>query len=124
VRASISDLVASALGSPPSAAAQGGTFDLAVTTANVGTGATEAGSVTRFFLFADTTLVRLVGAQELGLLAAAASAPTTVPVSMPARMPVGTYRLFAYADDSEQASEFDEANNHRVASTQVTIIQG
>jgi hypothetical protein len=53
----------------------------------------------------------LLGTRALGGLAAGASSPASVSVTVPATTAAGTYRIVAIADAVRQQAELDEPND-------------
>ena len=106
------DILITALGAPATVQA-GRPIVISHTVRNAGPPA--AGPfVIRFFLAADG--VRddadvLLGARALGGLAAGASSPASVSVTVPATTEAGTYRIVAVADAAGQQVELDETND-------------
>lgn len=106
------DILITALGAPATVQA-GRPIVISHTVRNAGPAA--AGPfVIRFFLSADG--VRddadvLLGARALGGLAAGASSPASVSVTVPATTEAGTYRIVAVADAAGLQAELDETND-------------
>ena len=103
------DILITALGAP--AAVQAGRpIVISHTVRNAGPAA--AGPfVIRFFLSADDARDDgdvLLGARALGGLAAGASSPASVSVTVPVTTEAGTYRIVAGADAAGQQAELDE----------------
>ena len=106
------DILISAL-SAPAAVLAGRPIVISHTVRNAGPAA--AGPfVIRFFLSADGVWDDgdvLLGARALGGLAAGASSPAAVSVTVPATTATGTYRIVAVADAAGQQVELDETND-------------
>jgi parallel beta-helix repeat protein len=118
------DLVVGALGSPPSTVRPKGSFTIADTTRNQGTGS-AASSTTRFYLSLDTT--RGAGDQPLdqgrsiSALGPDQASSGSTRVKVPARTPSGTYYLLGCADAAERVPEGSEANNCLASATRVRV---
>jgi subtilase family serine protease len=114
------DLSVSSL-SAPSTAAAGGVVQVADTTKNLGVAASPV-SVTAFYLSTngswDVGDVRL-GSRTVASLAGGAASAATTALTIPAPTSVGTYYLFARADDDGTVAEVAENNNLRSSTVRV-----
>ena len=120
------DLIVSALGSPPTAAA-GGTISVDDTTKNQGTGGVTVSTWTRFYLSATpywTSASVLLNSRSVGPLTAGATSAGTTPATIPAGTAAGSYFLLAFADASGAVTESNEGNQHRANALQVTAGSG
>jgi subtilisin family serine protease/uncharacterized membrane protein len=110
-----SDLVVSAMSTPPPAGA-GLSFTVSVTTRNAAGGTANA-STTALFLSTnalyDATDERIAEV-AIGPLAGSASTTSNVDVTVPADVTAGSYYLIAIADADDAVEESIEANNSRV----------
>jgi choice-of-anchor B domain-containing protein len=118
------DLVEVVVSNPPAFVGPGTAFNVTNTVRNEGT--LDAGnSVSRYYLsrdaVKDTTDRRLNGKRAVPALPAGIASSGTVSVTVPATMPVGTYRLFACADDTKIVQEVLEGNNCTAAATTVVV---
>ena len=87
-------------------------IDVSDTTANIGAAEAPA-TVTRFYWSVNSTLDvsdTLIGTRPVGELGPGAVSAGTVSVTVPA-VAIGSYYLFASADDAHQISEVLETNN-------------
>lgn len=118
------DLVATAVGNPPTLALPGTSFSATDTVKNQGAGAAGA-SATRYYLSADQQKtggdVLLGGSRSVSGLAAGQSSGGSATVTIPSAMPVGTYYLLACADDLNAVAETSETNNCLAAAATVTV---
>jgi len=124
VQVGLPDLVVDAVTNPIPAVGPGGTFQVTVTTKNQGA-VVAAASKTRFYFSVDTSKSSgdrlLTGMQSVGILSAGNSVPTTLDVTVPTSMPLGTYRLLACADDEKKVAESNETNNCKASTTTVNV---
>ena len=118
------DLVESAAGNPPAAAAPGTSFSATDTVKNQGA-ATAGASTTRYYLSADTQRnvgdVLLGGSRSVPNLAAGQSSSGSATVAIPSSVALGTYYLLACADDLAAVTETNEGNNCLASATTVTL---
>jgi len=118
------DLIESALGDPPGAAARGSRFYVSDTARNQGT-APARSSTTRFYLSLDQERgagdALLSGSRSVRRLAAGAASSGTTRVRVPSSTAPGLYYLLACADDSLLVQESNELNNCRASSAQVQV---
>ena len=108
------DLVVSALVAPASAAA-GATISVTDTTANNGGGAAGT-SLTRYYLSSNFTVDSsdiVLGTRAVPALAASASSPGAVSLTVPTGTPGGVYYVIARADAGGDVLETFESNNDR-----------
>jgi parallel beta-helix repeat protein len=121
------NLVMTALGSPPTAVALGGTFPVTDTVQNDSLYPASASRV-QYYLSLDTvkgtTDKLLSGFRAVPILAAGATSSggilgTTLVV--PTNTPPGSYFLMACADDGRQVVESDENNNCRPSTGKVEV---
>jgi subtilase family serine protease len=114
------DLSVSSL-SAPSTTAAGGVVQVGDTTKNLGVAASPV-SVTAFYLSTngswDVGDVRL-GSRTVASLAGGAASAATTALTIPASTSVGTYYLFARADDDGAVAEVAENNNLRSSTVRV-----
>ena len=118
------NLVVSAVSNPPAVIGRGGQFTVTDTTRNMA-GVPALASTTRYYLSLDAARsdddVLLTGARAVPALAALASSTGGMMVTVPGGTAVATYFLLACADDLGVVSESAEADNCRVAPTQVAV---
>jgi choice-of-anchor B domain-containing protein len=119
------DLTEVAVGNPPALVSPGTVFSVTDTVRNAGS--LEAGnSATRFYLSLDAvrggTDRRLGGSRPVPALQGGIESTGTAGVTVPATMPVGTYRLLACADDTKIVQEILEDNNCAAAATTVSVV--
>jgi hypothetical protein len=118
------DLVESAVGNPPAAAAPGTSFSATDTVKNQGAVAAGA-STTRYYLSTDTQKsagdVLLGGSRSVAGLTAGQSSSGSASVTIPAETPLGTYYLLACADDLNAVTETKEGNNCLASAATVTL---
>jgi subtilase family serine protease len=113
------DLVVSVLSAPASAGA-GSQISVSETTKNQGGPA--AASTTRYYLSANSTWEATdtpIGARAIGTLAAGASSPGTVQLTIPAGTATGNYYVLARADADGRIAESVETNNVRADSIHI-----
>ena len=114
VRVDWPDLAATALGSLPAGAAPGSSFSVTDTVQNAGTVSAGA-SLVRYYFSLDAVKdagdVMLIGYRSVPILAGGAISSGTRTVTVPAAMPLGSYRVLACADGGLAVKESDEANN-------------
>jgi subtilase family serine protease len=106
----VSALTASAIAGP------GNSIVVNETTKNVGGGAADASSSTRFYLSANFTLDAgdfVLEAHGVGPLAPGASTAATTTITIPANVPTGTFYLIAMSDEGNAVAEPLETNNTR-----------
>jgi subtilase family serine protease len=119
-----SDLVASAVSSPPATAAIGDSFVLTDTVTNRG-GATAPPSLVHYYLSLDGVRssgdILLKGSRNTTALIAGASSSGTTTVSVASSTAVGLYYVLACADDLFAVTESNEGNNCIASTTQVRI---
>lgn len=111
------DLVVAAL-TAPAAAAAGERISVSETTQNTG-GADAPASKTSFSLSMNTSVDASdvpIGSRDVPPLADGASSAATVPLTIPAATPAGTYYIVAAADALGEVAETSEANNQRASS--------
>jgi subtilase family serine protease len=108
--------------SGPAAAMVGHTMVVSDTALNQGTGPARASS-TRYYLSTNGVALTqlLTGSRGVPALAAGASSPGTVTVTIPATASAGTYFLLACADDTKVVFENNETNNCRASVSQVVV---
>jgi subtilisin family serine protease len=118
------DLAATTLGSLPAGAAPGTSFSVTDTVQNaaaVGAGA----SLVRYYFSLDAVKdagdVLLIGYRSVPTLAGGAISSGPRTVTVPAAMPLGSYRLLACADDRLAVKESNEANNCVASATTVVV---
>lgn len=107
--------------SGPATANTGAAITLNATVSNLGSAAVGASSV-NFYLSSDTLITStdvLVATAAVPALAGGASAIVSVPTSIPATLPTGTYTIGAIADAGNAIIETNENNNAR-AGNQIT----
>ena len=108
------DLVVTALGNPPAAAAAGASFTVSDTVANAG-GTSAGASTTRYYLSTVATrtsaALLLSGSRPVSLLAPSGTSAGTASVTIPTAVGPGLYYLLSCADDLAQVAESNETNN-------------
>jgi subtilase family serine protease len=117
------DLVETAVSNPPANATPGSSFSVSDTAQNNGAVGTAA-STTRYYLSLDATQGAdklLTGTRAVGTLAAGASSPGTVSVTIPTTTAAGSYFLLACADDTKAVIETNETNNCKASAAKVTV---
>jgi len=124
VSAGAADLAVVALGNPPASVAPGTAFAATDTVKNQG-GVTAPASTTRYYLSQDGAKdagdTRLTVTRAVPALAPGAQSAGTVTVTIPATIPLGTYRLLACADDAGIVPEANEANNCLAAAGPIAV---
>jgi subtilisin family serine protease len=107
------DLVISSFGGPGSAAA-GLPLAITITTKNQGTGTANA-STTRFYISANGVVdagdIRLDEVQSVPALGPGIAATTSMSVSIPSNLSVGSHYIIAKADADDVLFENQESNN-------------
>jgi hypothetical protein len=118
------DLIQTAMGNPPAAAARGLSFLISETVLNQGS-AGAASTTTRFYLSVDALRNSgdkgLTGTRVVPSLGVGASSGGTVTVTVPSSMTLGTYFVLTCADDTKVAFESNETNNCRASTTSVQV---
>jgi subtilisin family serine protease len=118
------DLVVSAAAGPLSLIVPGSSFTVSDTVSNIGNAA-AAGSTTRYYVSVDasksTDDLRLTGSRVLSPLLDSTESTGTATVSLSSTVPLGTYTLFACADDTSVVSEATETNNCTAAATPLRV---
>jgi subtilisin-like proprotein convertase family protein/subtilisin family serine protease len=118
------DLVETAVSNPPSTTAAGASFMVTDTVTNSGAGDSGA-STTRYYLsldrLKDPSDVGLAGLRNVPALTPAASSSGSVLLTVVSPTPGGTYFLLHCADDFQEVTEFNEANNCSASTTQVVV---
>jgi subtilase family serine protease len=119
-----SDLVVTAVPTPPSSVLPGAAFDLPATVANQGTDPAPA-STTSFYLVNTSTGTKknLKGGQAVPALEPGASASPSAPLSLYSDTLPGTYFVQACADGPKGVSEDVETNNCLNAAGTMTVQQ-
>jgi subtilase family serine protease len=104
----------------------GGKVHVIDTTANNGT-LSAAASTTRFYLSLDATKgaedILLTGTRLIETLAPGGASTAGVPIvlTIPTTAALGTYRVFACADDLKKVIEVDETNNCLATSSELDV---
>ncbi len=97
---------------------------MTATTGNIGS-APAAPSMTRFYLSLDAVRNAgdklLTGVHAVGSLPGGGAATTTLSVTVPSSMPIGSYHLLACADDQKHVAETSETNNCMPAPSTVNV---
>jgi subtilase family serine protease len=125
IRVGRPDLVMTSISSPPPTAARGSRFSLTDITQNIGTASTSGTTYNKYFLSLDAA--RDISDIQIGLRAIVANFPPggyntlAVTVTVPTTVPSGTYNVIGCSDDANTQIELSEANNCRVAVTQVVV---
>jgi glucose/arabinose dehydrogenase len=117
------DLVETAVSDPPANAVPGSFFTVNDTAHNNGAVSANA-STTRYYLSTDALPGSdrlLSGTRSVGVLAAGASSPGSVTVTIPSATAAGSYYLLACADDTKAVVETDDTNNCKVSGAKVTV---
>jgi hypothetical protein len=118
------DLVTTVTGSLPAAAIPGAKISVTSTTRNIGSG-TAGASSTRFYLGASASRssgdTLLSPTRKIPSLAAGATSTGTVLLTVPRTITLGTYRVFACADDLGGVGESDETNGCAASATTIAI---
>ena len=108
------DLVTTAMGHEPSAAAAGSSITVTDTVRNAST-VTSGSATSRYYLSLDGQKsaddVLLSSSRYVASLAGGASSTGSRNVTVPSAVPQGPYRVIACADDAQNVDESDESNN-------------
>ena len=117
------DLVEIAVTDPPANALPGSGFSVSDSTRNNGA-VSAAASTTRYYLSLDAAQGSdklLTGTRSTGTLAAGATSPGTVNVTIPTTVTAGSYFLLVCADDTRAVIETSETNNCKASVGKVTV---
>jgi len=109
------DLVEQSVSASETVVPRGGSFQVTDMAQNIGFEAAGTTSLTRYYLSLDYVKgpedILLEGSRTVPALESNEISENTVTVTVPVTTPIGTYNLFACADDTGSVAETDELNN-------------